>query len=178
MTVKKEKKAKINISATKEPETPEIPENQDEHFCFFELRTRPYPIEKIKKHSLALIEWARKNPDAISIRKYFLQNDIHRNDYYRWVDKYDFMKDAHEQAMYFIADRREDMGIKHNPAAVMPYLPLYDGEYKKYAEWRSSLTKKEEDKKQEIHVHLDPIANSPLVPEKKEEAKKDVKLWD
>lgn len=178
MTVKKEKKAKIKSIVPKEQNKHIETEQQDEHFCFFEFRNKPYPVSKIQELSKKLIEWAKKNPDAMSIRKFFLQNDIARRDYYRWVDKYDFMRDAHEQAMYFIADRREDKAIGHNPAVVMPYMAIYDLDYKKFAEWRASLTKKEDDKKQDIHVHIDTMPNSDLVPEKKIEEKKDVKFWD
>lgn len=122
----------------------DIPTKEEIGYCFFERKMKPYPVEEIARELLVFVE----RDDVYRINQFLKYKGLRQGDYYLWVEKYSFMKEAHEHALSTIADRREIGAItgKLKENAVMPYMGMYDRDFKKFMEWKASLTKKDDEK--------------------------------
>jgi adenine deaminase len=105
---------------------------------------KPYPVDEL---AAELYEFVKKD-DVYRISQFLNYKGITSEDYYTWVEKHLCMRNAHKHAMSTIADRREIGAItgKLKENAVMPYMAMYDKDFKKFMEWKASLTKRDEEK--------------------------------
>ena len=81
------------------------------------------------------------------------------------------MEIAYRAALQIIGDRREVGGLKKklDPGMISTTMPHYDQDWKDLAEWRSKLTKDEQEGKGNVTIVMEKFPNSDLVPEKKSE---------
>lgn len=113
-------------------------------YCYFERKMKPYPVDEL---AVQLREFVMKD-DVYRITQFLNYKGITSEDYYTWVEKHQCMRNAHNHALSIIADRREVGAItgKLKESAIMPYMGMYDKDFKKFMEWKATLTKKDDEK--------------------------------
>lgn len=132
------------------------------------MKEKPVSLNFLESLARDMIEWSKKD-SSLRVSDYFLECEIPNQMIYRWMDKYDFLKYAHEITMARIASRREIGAItrKFDSGAIERYQPMYDPEYKKLVEWRASLSDKNKDSQGTLIVQMMPAPVSGRVPELK-----------
>ncbi len=132
------------------------------------MKEKPISLGFLERLAQDMVEWSKKET-SLRITDFFLECDVPNAMIYRWMDKYDFLKYAHEITMMRIASRREIGAItrKFDAGAIEKYQPMYDPEYKKIVEWRSSLNEKNKDSQGTLIVQMMPAPVSDKVPERK-----------
>lgn len=126
-------------------------------------------LERIQKE---LLDWAFNNDDALKITQFFRSKGIPFSTAHRWCQLHPDFKQTYEEAMRALGDRREIGALKkkYEPTTIMRMMPLYDKSWRKVEEWRASIKQKEQEKQNNttVQVVIEPIPDSPLVPQKKE----------
>jgi len=109
---------------------------------------REVPVSDVWLEGLAaeLVKWAKEDPGAYKLNRFFSKKGFHHDDLVRWEERCPALKRAHEFALMEIGDRRELKGLerKWDPGMVLSSMPKYDKDWKALGEWRASLTKKDE----------------------------------
>ena len=116
----------------------------DEHWSFFEMKIRPKPVLHLIDLAKRLLKWS-KDPNALRIEQFWAAEELHHKDFYRWVEKYDFMRNAYDFALETIGERRGQR-LENNEmnGQFIARLGMYSHRYKEYEEWRSRLNKEEQ----------------------------------
>lgn len=103
-------------------------------------------------HILAdhILSEAYNNENCITAGDLYLDLGIPERTYYDWVSKYDFFRDAHNQAIRLIGRRREKNGLqrKFDAGLVNATMPMYDKVWREAAEFRASLQNKDKSESQ------------------------------
>lgn len=137
--------------------------------CIYSYRTIPVSLAMVEKMAEELMEWPAKNPTAKTITEFYLSKGLTQQTYNRLVNKYDFLKDAHEITLRRLGERLWGRAVD-NEAAWKPIqfmLHNYAPEFKEATEYHHKMNKKTEGNQyQPINVIMAPIPDSGLVPEK------------
>lgn len=93
-----------------------------------------------------LLEWASKE-DSLDITDFPLEMKMHRSMFYRWIEKWPDIKQAHETAKLMLATRRRKGALtrKFDKDVVFKDLHKYDSEWLEINKYHSDM-KKDEDK--------------------------------
>lgn len=114
-------------------------------------------------------DWARNDVDAFKLSQFYLHKGISRKVWLDWCNKWPRLEEATESAKELIGNRREIGAIKHelNYGPIGYTMPIYDPDWKVETERRASLKEGSSESKSTVLVTMNPIPNSPLVPERK-----------
>lgn len=113
----------------------------DDYYDIFTLRSKPVSEAYLQQVASKLIDWSTNDDEAFKIGQFYLKAGIARSDFYRWIQKYPYMKQAHEVALEAIGNRREVGGLKKNlsETMVIKAMPFYDIDWIKESERLASL---------------------------------------
>jgi hypothetical protein len=137
----------------------------------FFMKEKPVSLAFLERFAQEVLNWSALDT-SLKITDFYLEKNIPNQVYYRWVKKYDFMKEAHETAMRRIASRREVGALtrKYDAGSVREFQALCDPEYREFIKWRSELRNKEDAQGGgTIVVHLPPTPLTAEVPERVKE---------
>lgn len=141
----------------------------DFYLDMFTLREKPVTATWIENFALKLMHWALSNEDALTISEFYLCEGVNHRDYTRWCKIYPNLELAHEYALKVIGNRRIHGAIKrlYDAGTVKYCQPLYDPDFKELVKlWSEMARLKESNSGAEIHVHMDQIPKTDIVPEK------------
>ena len=118
-----------------------------------------------------LVDWAYNNPYALRINDFLQTKGIERDVWDDWRHKYPDLAAANRMALMVLGNRRERglMERKFEPGSTNFMMPHYDKDWREMIVWKSDLSKKEDTVSGIQVVYMEPITNSPLVPDKKDE---------
>jgi len=133
-----EKLRKQRSSEPKVQASPWLDEYQD---CFT-LKVKPITQAFIERFSTDLVNWAYNDQDALIISQFYLGKGISPQTFYRWVNKYELIKDANEIAKRCIGNRREIGALKkkYSESMILQRQCAYD------PEWEADRLRKNQDK--------------------------------
>src|SRR5690606_36990539 len=116
----------------------------EEYYDLYTFKSKPINEDFLRIVAQRLKEYADLK-ESYRLDEFYHSIGMGANDFYRFVEKYEFMKHARDYAKAKIAARREVGALKNklNAAMVMKYQPLFDDEVKKLEEWRAQLREKE-----------------------------------
>jgi hypothetical protein len=137
----------------------------------YTLREHPVTVDWIEKFAMRMLHWAMSNEDALTISEFYINEGVNRRDYNRWLKIYPNLELAHETALQAIGDRRIRGAIKrlYDAGTVKYCQPLFDPDFKELVKlWSEMARLKESNGGAEIHVHMDQIPRTDIVPEKKQ----------
>lgn len=171
----KPKKPKTIKPSKSKKEPPKI--YYEDYLDLLTLRKKPVSERYILGIARHLIEWATKNPEALAIRQFYLENGIDNNQIKRWAKRVPEIAAAVGVAKRAISLRREIGGLKKELSEnmVLKSLPFYgsswaEGEdWKKLEEWRNDMRKSADDKKGDTIINVE--MPSYLKPKKKTKKK-------
>lgn len=110
----------------------------------FTLKFKPVKKEFIERLALDLIAWvdAEKLERRLKVSEFFRIKKIPRKTYYRWAEKYEDLKEAHEYAMLTLGDKREIGAIVRDyaEASVFRRMHAYD------PDWEADRQRDKQDK--------------------------------
>lgn len=143
----------------------------EEYYNFNTFRLMPVSQSTLERLRDNAIKWAISDNNALKIKQFLILNGITPGTWTRWKDKYPEIKEAHEVMLTAIGNRRE-VGLitrKFDPGSTMKSMIVYDEEWKHIGEWWANLSQKESIGGGQQIVVIEKIADSPLVPIRKEE---------
>ena len=148
---------KAKETKTKKPNT-KVKRNKqlvvEEIIDLLSLQPRPITRKFIERISYEIVKWAKEDPDALVMLKFYADHGFSDRDAQRWAKKFPIWQRARNAAKSYISARRQ-IGMlkrKYSERGVMVSLPVYGeswefGEdYSKLKEWESGLRTKEEEK--------------------------------
>lgn len=148
-------------------------ETDGEYWCWLDMKMKPFPVWRVNEITKNLRAWLDKcdisKGEGLRINQFYDSQNITERDYYRLVEKYSSLKDAHDSTLMKIAERRETGALlgKLNPNVVMRYQPMYDKGVVKMMEWQAKIAKQEEQSKMNLTVLLGKSEETDVVPPKK-----------
>ncbi len=133
-----------------------------------------YNMTETEAEALAtdMIDYVQRDPLILKIDHYLNRRKILRSSFYGWKEKFPALQRALEYFNQIIAERREVGALtgKYPVNAIMPYMHIWDADYKEAIAWKASVEKKEDQMQGAvILVEAEPVASSPLVEDKKHE---------
>ena len=139
---------------------------------YYDLQTfkqRPFPYSFLVRLSEELQAWSLKDT-SLRIESFYLDNGIRQLDFYRFVDRCDELKGAHEAAMQRIAIRRDQGALtkKFDSSWAARTQAAFDPEYRKARKFEAELSKEMQDNQQRV-VIIERMPETKEVKEKKEE---------
>ncbi len=137
--------------------------------CIYTGLMKPMNEAGINRLADEVTDWARNDVDAYKLSQFYLHKGISRKVWFEWCDRWPRLLQATESAKQLIGDRREIGALKHelNYGPVSFTMPFYDPEWKDETVRRASLKESNSESKSTVLVTMNPIPNSPLVPERK-----------
>lgn len=117
----------------------------DHYPDLFFLKNKPVSEAFIQRIAQDMIAWAQK-PNSLRITQFYNELGIPNTYIYRWMEKYEDLKLAHDYAFSMIADRREIGAIekRYDSTIIRESMPIWDPAYKAHLEWKAKLAKQEE----------------------------------
>lgn len=121
-----------------------------------------------------MVKWSDQ-PDALKLTQFFQSRHIDMCNLYRdrekqngWLDKSEYLKEAHRYVMMVLGTRREIGALKreYDSGMVRTTMPHYDNIWKELEAWRSTL-KEPSVGTGNITVEMTPSPNVESVPERK-----------
>ena len=143
----------------------------EEYYNYDSQRLTPITAGTLERLVINGIKWAREIDDAIKLSQFMDLNGIPLRTWQRWEEKYPAFYDGTRNIISVLGNKRE-LGLlrrKFDSGSTMFTMPLYDKEWKDLFEWRSKLTQKEVIQAGQQFIVMEKTANSPMVPERKEE---------
>lgn len=113
---------------------------EDEYLDLQTFKKKPIHQDFLRVFAENLRAFA-DHEDSLRLDEYYHAMGMGKRDFYRFVEKYDFVRAARDYAKAKIAARREQGALKNklNAAVVMKYQPLFDDEVKELEKWRAAL---------------------------------------
>ena len=104
----------------------------------------PITESYLRDIALEVIRWAEENDNALKLVPFYRSKGISSHTLRKWLDQYPFLKEAHEEAILIIGDRREIGAIKKMYAenSIHFMMPKYDPDWKEMTQWRAELKSK------------------------------------
>jgi len=120
------------------PISPWLGEYQD---CFT-FKMKPITQSFIERFAADLVKWAYHDKEALIISQFYLGKGISPQTYYRWINQYPALKEAHETSLLAIGNRREIGALKRqfSEAMVTRRQHAYD------TEWNADKLRNKQDK--------------------------------
>ena len=136
--------------------------------CIFTGLVKPMNENGIDRLAEEIVDWARNNVDALKLSQFWLHKGISGKVWWDWCNRYPRLRQATDAAKELIGNRREIGALKHEyHYGVVAYtMPFYDAEWKDETVRRASLKEGSSESKSTVHVTMNAIPNSPLVPER------------
>ncbi len=112
-----------------------------------------------------MISWGRLDT-SFAIEDFPLSCGYSPHKFYKWVKHNEYFADALEYTRYMVGSRREKAARerKIDSAIILKTMPLYNYEYKELV--LEKINKHQESRQTQIHVIMEPIQNSEIVPTK------------
>ena len=134
-------------------------------------------IPFLKQLALDLMEWASSKHDDCTIVDFIGPRKIGRRKYEKWVAKHDFLNDAHDYALMMLGAKRERKGLENdwNTVIVTKSLHMYNPEWQRSEEWRSSLKAIPEPQKQDYGMLSLEMADGIIIKLNHNDKEQDVK---
>ena len=133
-------------------------------------QTNTAPDYIVNEISQDLENWA-ENTHALRFSDFLLQRKLSPNTFYGWLEKFPRLKESYEFALMAIASRREIGAItrKYDASSALKMMPQYDKDWANMMRFEADLKKQSQGETAvTINVIEEPIPNSTLVPELKE----------
>ncbi len=139
---------------------------------YYDLQTFkqiPFPYSFLVRLSETLLAWSLKDT-SLRIESFYLDNGIRQYDYYRFMERCEELKEAHDTAIQRIAIRRDQGALtkKFDSSWAARTQAAFDPEYRKARKFEAELSKEIQDNQQRIVV-IEKMPDSKEVKEKKEE---------
>jgi|SRR5277367_5889127 len=107
---------------------------------------RQIPVSKrcVIQYGKDLYEWARTNPSATKIRKFFRMHGINYETVNLWRKRYIEFAYYYDMSLDEIGDRREDGAYdkKKEAAIVLRTMAIYDPDYRDLIRWQAEISSK------------------------------------
>lgn len=143
----------------------------EEYYNYDSQRLTPITQGTLERLMLNGVKWAREVEEAIKLSQFMDLNGIPKYTWQRWQDKYEIVANGTKHILTILGNKRE-LGLltrKFDNGSTMFMMPHYDEDWKHIFAWRSNLSKKDQVSQGPQIVVIERSANSPLVPERKEE---------
>jgi hypothetical protein len=144
----------------------------EEYYNYNSQRLIPITKETLERLARNAEQWSINNDRAFKVKQFMVEQGIAETTWRRWCKICPRLKEANDNMKTVIGCRRE-VGVierKYEPGSIIAMMPHYDDDWKDNAEWKSNLSKKEDDSKGgETFVVIEKYPDSHLVPEKKDE---------
>jgi hypothetical protein len=143
----------------------------EEYYNYDSQRLTPITQGTLERLMGNGVKWARTIEDAIKLSQFMDLNGIPKYTWQRWQDKYEIVANGTKHILMILGNKRE-LGLltrKFDPGSTTFTMPHYDEDWKHLFEWRAKLTQKDNVLSGQQIVVIERAANSPLVPERKEE---------
>jgi len=114
-------------------------------------------LETLREYAQQIIKRAAENPNCFTVEDLFIDDGIPMRTYYSWVEKYDFFREAHENAVLIMGRRREKNGLTRKWDSLNS-MHQYNKRWLKSEEWKASLKEKNKDSDKNITVVMEPFA--------------------
>ncbi len=165
--IKKEK-----TKSLKKNETTEIINHSYKKWTDLFPNTYSIHMSEVEAAALAkdIIDSVQRDDELLKIDHYLNRRQLLRSSFYEWKEKFPVIAKALEYFNQIVAERREKGALtgKYPVNAIMPYLHIFDADYRQAIEFRASLAKQEDKQTGNIiNVYAESIESSPLVPVKK-----------
>lgn len=146
----------------------------EEYYNYDSMRLVPITVGTLERLIENGKKWAKETDNAFTLSQWRTLNGIHESTWERWEDKHPFFREGTEYILGILGDRREIglLNFKLQPQATMYMMTHYSKAWKRNAEWRSNLNKKESDAKGQQIVVIEKVPDSPLVPVRKTDIQK------
>ena len=143
----------------------------DEYRDMTSFRVKPVSDHFIDKLAQALVSWACDNEDALKLTQFFIQRRIDISYLYRWEQRSENLKMAHEFALMCIGARREIGALKrkYDAGIVASTMAHYDKSWKELEEWRAKLRNKELEDNKTMVVVMERFPEIDSVPARQQE---------
>lgn len=168
------KQAKPKKTTKPNTEEPKISTNETpkffEYLDIYSFRMKPANENFVRNLAVKLVEWAKTDDNAFKLSQFYLNEGITRRDFYNWIERFDFLKDAHDTALMFLGDRREVGAIKRklDTQMISFAMPNYDPQWREMVTWRAKLKAEQQAEVSQAPkmIVLERYPESPLVPSK------------
>jgi|SRR5579859_2417269 len=139
---------------------------------YYDLQTfkmKPVPYSWLVRLAEDLQKWCLKDTST-RIESFYLDNGIRQVDYYRFVDRSEELREAHETALQRIAIRRDHGALtkKFDSSWAARTQAAFDPEYRKARKFEAELSKEMQDNQQRI-VIIEKMPDTKEVKEKNED---------
>lgn len=133
-------------------------------------RQRPVSDKYLDDLAIRLRDWALYNEEAFKLSQFILEEGVWEGNFFKWLERNENLREAHKDALTAIGNRREIGALKKKLDSSLTTLtmPMYDPEWKKFIEWKSSLTQANKEEGGTKIVVIEKFPESPLVPAKKD----------
>jgi hypothetical protein len=141
----------------------------DEYKDMFDMRMKPVNDAFLDRLACDMIEFFKKDASTLSLDEFYDAKGFHDRDIQRWKVRSENLRDAVDHCKRLLAIRREKGALnkKLSESMVMFSMGLYSDKWKDHAEWKANLAVKSSQQQGTVHIHMDSIPNSDLVPERK-----------
>jgi uncharacterized protein YcaQ len=141
----------------------------DEYKDMFDLRMKPVNDAFLDRVAADMIEYFKKDATALCMDDFYDFKGFHDRDVQRWKQRSENLRDAADYCKRLLANRREKGALnkKLSESMVLYSMGIYSNQWKEHAEWKASLAQKNQQQQGTVHIHMDAIPNSDLVPERK-----------
>lgn len=148
-----------------------MPKSVLEIFKDHRTRAQRYINEQSLEEMADLICQKAHEPEIVTILQIIIYFGVYEREYYRIVQKYKVLTEAHDYAMTVLAAKRELGAIRDglNVNMTRYSMPMYSEKWKEVAEFYAQLSKQSQEGSQQIVVQMQPIPSSDLVPPKETE---------
>ncbi len=144
----------------------------EEYYDIFTFSMKPYNEETIAIVAQDLRNWAQQDGDdnfAFRIADFIDSRGLCWDTFYKWVKNNEGMKRAHAFAMRRLASRREKGAAtrRFDSGTIFRSLAHYCEIEETQSDRRAALAQKNQQVQGPLHIHMDSIPNSELVPTRK-----------
>ena len=125
----------------------------DTYYDLFFFKQKPIPYAFLERLAEQLIAWSQKDT-SLRIESFYMDGGICERDYYRFLERCEELREAHEVAIRRIAVRRDQGALtkKFDASWAARTQAAFDSEYRKARQFEASLQKDNEDKVQRVVV--------------------------
>jgi hypothetical protein len=158
---------KVPIEREKEDSSPKIIDFYTDMMYFKQV---PVAIGFLKRLALDWVEWAKLD-DSLRMSDFYLERNITEKTMHRWMEKHDFMREAHAFVKARIASRRDKGAItrKYDASYIDKHQTQYDADWRKEFEWRAKIGDEGKEGSGTFILQMVQAPSSPEVPERNKE---------
>jgi len=113
-------------------------------------------LEGLKEYAMWIVKKALEDDQCYTVEDLFVDEGIPVRTYYTWIERYDFFREAHNNALVIIGRRREKKGLTREWDSLKS-MDQYNKRWRDSEEWRSSLKQKEDNATGKVTVVMQPF---------------------